>query len=304
MSTQHRWIYAVAMALPLAVAVAQESAPQEQAPPPPRSDGGWRRFSDRRPDQRPEQGPPPPQAPSQLTVPAGTWVTLRVDQPISSNHNQAGDSFTGTLAQPLVAQGIVIARRGQTVRGRVSEAVKAGRVQGTSRLALELTELTLVDGQQIPLRTQVVGRKGDTSVGNDVAAVGVTTGAGAAIGAAAAGGFGAGMGAIAGAGASIIGVLTTRGRPTVVYPETLLTFRIDAPITFSTERSYEAFQPVMQEDYEREGGYRQGPPPRFAPRPYYGYPYPYSYGGYYPYYWGPSIGFYGVYGGRGFGHRR
>ncbi len=302
MSTHHRWIYAVAMALPLAVAVAQDSAPREQGPPP-RSDGGWRRFSDRRPDQRPEQGPPPPQAPSQLTVPAGTWVTLRVDQPISSNHNQAGDSFTGTLAQPLVAQGIVIARRGQTVRGRVSEAVKAGRVQGTSRLALELTELTLVDGQQIPLRTQVVGRKGDTSVGNDVAAVGVTTGAGAAIGGAAAGGFGAGMGAIAGAGASIIGVLTTRGRPTVVYPETMLTFRIDAPITFSTERSYEAFQPVMQEDYERDGGYRQGPPPRLAQRPYYGYPYPYYYGGGYPY-WGPSIGFYGVYGGRGFGHRR
>ena len=302
MSTQHKWILAVAVALPMSVAFAQESAPPEQAPPP--SQGGWRKFSDRqRPDQRREEQAPPPQsqAPAQLTMPAGSWVTLRVDQPLSSDHNQPGDSFTGTLAQPIVVQGIVIARRGQSVGGRVAEAVKAGRAKGVSHLSLELTELTLVDGQQIPLKTQVVARRGDTSVGRDVGAVGVTTGTGAAIGAAAAGGFGAGMGAIAGAGASIIGVLSTRGRPTVVYPETLLTFRIDAPITFSTERSHDAFQPVSQGDYEREGGYRQGPP-RLAPRPYYGYPYPYYYGGYYPY-WGPSIGFYGVYG-RGFGHRR
>jgi hypothetical protein len=303
MSTRHKWLFAVVMTLPLAVAFAQESAPQEQASPPSQ---GWRRFSDRRPDQRPvEQAPPPPQAPAQLTVPAGAWVTLRVDEPLSSDHNQPGDAFTGTLAQPIVVQGIVIARRGQTVRGRVMEAMKAGRAKGVSHLSLELTELTLVDGQQIPLKTQMFARRGDTSVGRDVAAVGVATGTGAAIGAAAADGFGAGMGAIAGAGASIIGVLATRGRPTVVYPETLLTFRIDAPMTFSTERSNDAFQPVMQEDYERESGYRQGPPPRLAPRPY---PYYYGgynpYGGYYPYYWGPSIGFYGVYG-RGFGrHRR
>ena len=301
MSIQHKWLLAVAMALPLTMAYAQESAPPEQAPQPSQ---GWRKFGDRRPDQRrEEQAPPQAQAPAQLTMPAGSWVTLRVDQPLSSDHNQPGDSFSGTLAQPIVVQGIVIARRGQSVGGRVTEAVKAGRAKGVSHLSLELTELTLVDGQQIPLKTQMVARKGDTSVGRDVTAVGVTTGTGAAIGAAAAGGFGAGMGAIAGAGASIIGVLTTRGRATVVYPETLLTFRIDAPITFSTERSYDAFQPVSQGDYEREGSYRQGPPPRMAPRPYYGYPYPYSYGGYYPYYWGPSIGFYGVYG-RGFGHRR
>jgi hypothetical protein len=220
-----------------------------------------------------------------------------VNQPLSSDHNQPGDAFTGTLVQPLVANGRVVARRGQTVGGRVAEAVKAGHVKGTSRLGIQVTEVSLVDGQQMPVKTQLVNRQGDTSVGRDVAAVGTTTAVGAAIGAAADRGFGAGMGAIAGAGASIIGVLATRGRPTVVYPETVLTFRLEAPVSISTERSEDAFQPVGQQDYEQHQ-LRQGPPPHLAggpPRPAYAYPYayPYPYAGYYPpLYYGPSLFFY------------
>ena len=57
--------------------------------------------------------------------------------------------------------------------------------------------------------------------------MGVTTGAGAAIGAAAAGGSGAAIGAGAGFVASIAGVLLTRGKPTVIPPEDILTFRLE-----------------------------------------------------------------------------
>lgn len=265
--------------------------------------------------ERPMDGPPPP---AQLTLAAGSWITVRVNQPLSSDRNQPGDSFTATLAQPLIANGFVIARRGQTVAGRVAEAIKAGHVKGTSRLGLQLTELSIVDGQQIPLRTQLVDRRGDTSIGRDVGAVATTTGVGAAIGAAADGGFGAGMGAIAGAGASIIGVLVTRGRATEVYPEMTLTFRLEAPVSISTERSEQAFQTVGQEDYEQRGLDRQRQP-QLRPRPslygggyygpgYYGPGYgPYLYS---PFFYGPSISFYagrGFYGrgfyGRGYGRR-
>ena len=313
----------LAYALTLLSVSAVPGYSQQDPPPPPESNaplGGWHRVGEGRPvdsqrpldaqrdsqrdyprdsqrdyprdsqrpadsqrspePQRPMDGPP---APSQLTLAAGSWITVRVNQPLSSDHNQPGDSFTATLAQPLIANGYVIARRGQTVAGRVAEALKAGHVKGTSRLGLQLTELSLVDGQQVPLRTQLVDRKGDTSVGRDVGAVGATTGIGAAIGAAADGGFGAGMGAIAGAGASIIGVLATRGRATEVYPEMALTFRLEAPITISTERSEQAFQPVGQEDYEQRGFDRQRP--QMRPRPsLYG-------GGYYgPGYYGPAYG--------------
>jgi hypothetical protein len=223
---------------------------------------------------------------TQLAVPAGTWITVRVDQPISSDHNQPGDVFTATLAQPVVANGRVIARRGQTVSGAVVEAQKAGHVSGTSRLGLELTEIGLADGRQIQVHTKMMERRGDTSVGSDVAAIGTTTAIGAAIGGAVDGGFGAGMGAIGGAVVSTIGVLATRGRATVIYPESTLTFRMEAPVMIDAGPYQDAFQPVSQQDYEQANLHRQGPPPA---APYYNaYPPPY-YSGYPPYYYGPSV---------------
>jgi hypothetical protein len=215
---------------------------QEQGPPPPANrswqngpgqppvQGGqqqrqWSRFGDRpMPMARPRQPMPPT-----MTLQAGTWVSFRVNQPLSSDHNQQGDAFMGTLAEPLVVNGMVIARRGQTVSGRVVEAQKAGRVSGTSKLGIELTEIALADGQQITVHTQMAERRGGTSYGRDAAAIGTTTAAGAMIGAGVNGGVGAGVGAAGGLVASTVGVLLTRGKQTVLYPEQVLTFRLVNP---------------------------------------------------------------------------
>jgi hypothetical protein len=268
---------------------APEAAPPAAAPSP-----GWRRFGTRAP------APMPAQSPEKLTLPAGSWITIMVDQPLSSDHNQPGDFFSATLAQPVVVDGFVVARRGQMVGGVVSEAAKAGRAKGVSHLGLELTELSLVDGRQIPVKTSLIIRRGDTSVGRDAAAIGTTTGVGAAIGAAADGGFGAGMGAIAGAVASTVGVLVTRGKPTVVYPETPLTFRLEAPVLISTASAPDAFQPVTQADYGPRMQYRAAGPSQGPPSYYYGG----YYGSYYPYWYSPWYGPYwypGVYFGFGRG---
>jgi hypothetical protein len=288
MNTQHRGILLFVLAFSLVEALpglAQGTSPATEPP-----SGGWRKFA---------EAPPPPEpqpVPSQLTLPVGTWIAIRVDEPLSSDHNQPGDTFTASLVQPLVANGRVVARRGQTVAGVVAEAVKAGRAKGTSHLAIQLTELGLVDGRQVQVKTRLMQRRGDTSVGRDAAAIGTSTGVGAAIGAAADGGFGAGMGAIAGAAASTVGVLLTRGKPTVVYPEDALTFRLEAPVTISTEAAPDAFLPVIQEDYPQGPSLQRrastGPPtPRYYG--YYGYGYPYYYNYFYsPYFWGPGFGFY------------
>jgi hypothetical protein len=202
------------------------------------------------------------------------------------------------------------------------EAQKAGRVEGVSRLGIQLTDLTLVDGEQVPLKSQLISRSGPTSVGRDVGAVAGTTAVGAAAGAAADWGRGAAIGAGAGAVVGTIGVLLTRGHPTIIYPESVLTFRIDAPVVVATGRAPQAFRYVGPYDYDQPNGgaySAQGPPPA-APRAYppYGYaaPYPYYYygPGYYPYYsYYPGYAFYygpGFYygprffiGGRGFGGR-
>jgi hypothetical protein len=293
-----KWLSSLTLGIALAALPALAQDPNSAPAADPQAPSGWRRFEGSQPPQQGDQAPPAQYdagpAPGQLVLPAGTLLTVRVNQPLSSDHNQKDDAFTASLAQPLVTNGFVIARRGQMIQGRVVEAQKAGRVTGTSRLGLELDQLTLVDGQQIPVQTQLVERRGDTSVGRDAAAIGATTGVGAAIGAAAAGGMGAGIGAGAGALASVLGVMVTRGHPTVVYPEMMLTFRLANPVTISTERSSMAFQPVNPQDYAQPTMVRRGPPPGYPPPPpyyagYYGYPYAYPY--YYGY--GPRFYFYG-----------
>ncbi|MGC9946137.1 MAG: hypothetical protein ABSF64_07180 [Bryobacteraceae bacterium] len=250
--------------------------------------------------------------PAKLTIKPGTYITVRLNQGLSSDRNQVGDAFAATLAKPVVADGVVIAERGQTVGGKVTEAKKAGRVEGVSRLAVQLTDLTLSDGQPVPMQTAMFTRNGPTSVGRDVGAVGATTAAGAAIGAAADWGRGAAIGAGAGALVGIVGVLVTRGRPTLLYPEQTLTFRVEAPIAVSTEAAPQAFRWVNANDYERpyDVQNRTRPPnPGYYgygyPSPY-AYPYAYAYGYGYPYYWGPGIGLYGGrgYWGRGWGRWR
>jgi hypothetical protein len=250
--------------------------------------------------------------PPQLTLRRGSFVTVRIDQPLSSDRNQQGDAFTATLVRPVVVDGVVVAERGQTLGGRVEQAQKAGRVQGVSRLAVQLTDLSLIDGQQLPIQTQLISRSGRTTEGRDAGAIASTTVTGAAIGAAADWGRGAAIGAGVGAVAGTIGVLLTRGHETVIYPESVLTFRIEAPVTISTERAMQAFRWVEREDYDRPNELASRPTPVRRGCGPYGCPppSPYYYGGPgYPYYYGPGLGFYygprfyyggGFYFGRGY----
>ena len=325
MKSPKRLIFATLLSISLGGAL--PILAQDPNPAGPSPSGGWRRFDPNNradiPPAPPEydapsqsQAAPPPQyqAPSSgpITIPAGTWITVRVDQPLSSDHNKDGDYFRATIVQPVVINGLVIAPRGQSATGLVTEAKKAGKVEGTSRLGLELTELGLADGRQLSVKTTLTERRGSTSYGRDAAAIGATTATGAAIGAAVNGGVGAGVGAAAGVVASTIGVLLTRGRPTIVYPESVLSFRLANPVTVNGSQ---AFQPVSNQDYgasaqrpaPRPGygppapGYGPPPPGYGPPPPYYPYgPYYNFYGGFGPYsgfFWSPGFNFYY---GRGF----
>jgi hypothetical protein len=175
----------------------------------------------------------------------------------------------------------------------VEVARKAKRIKGSSELGVELRELTLVDGQQVPLTTQLVQNSSRTSTASNAGTVAATTGVGTLIGAAAGGGTGAGIGAASGAAAGIIGILVTPGKPTVIPSEAQLTFRQRVPIVISTQRSQVAFRPVTQQDYDGAAGNLSVRSEQHPRGPYYPDP-PYWYGG-----WGyPAPIFIGVHGGR------
>jgi hypothetical protein len=239
--------------------------------------------------------PPMAMAPANMTLPAGTWIKVHIDRVLSTNHSKVGDVFSGTLAQPLIVNGFVVGRRGQNITGHVTAVAKAGRVKGTSEISLEINEIALADGQQIPIKTQLVEYHGQSTRGNDAFAIGGTTLLGAAIGGAVNGGVGAGVGAAAGLVASTVGVLVTRGRPTVIFPEALLTFKTSEPVPFTTQNSTYSFQPAQPQDYSPAMPSRTlVGRPGYAPYGYYGgpyaYGYPYGYGYGYPFYGGLYIG--------------
>jgi hypothetical protein len=263
------------------------SQPVQPAQAPAQSDNQYRPFGNIAPQ---DQTVPP-----SLLMTSGTMVSVRLNNALSSDHNQPGDSFTATLEQPVVVNGWVVARRGQTVIGRVIKAQKAGRVKGTSQLQIALTEVTLVNGYQLPIQTQLVKAAGGTSKGRDAQAIGTTTGVGAMIGAIAGYGEGAAIGAGIGAAAGVAGVLLTRGRPTVIPPEALLTFRVVSSSNISTLQGQAAFRPVTQQDYPQDALQRRPDNP-YVNRPPSGYPMYWGYYGWPGYYypsWGWGVGWYG-----------
>lgn len=251
---------------------------------------------------RPAYGLPP-----SVTLRPGTFVTVRTNQELSSDRDHQGDPFSAVLVQPVVVDGVVVAQRGQMVYGRVAEAQKA-HGGSDSRLALELTGLTLADGNQQPIRSQLVAHEGPRTPGAVQAGTVVgTTAVGAAVGGIIGWGTGAAIGAGAGAAAGLATVMMTRNHPTVLYPESVLTFEVTTPVTVSTLNAPQAFRFVGPEDYDRPyNGQQLATRPRPAPAAGYAYPYYgpayYPYYGYSPYYYGPSVGIaIGV--GRGWGYR-
>lgn len=179
--------------------------------------------------------PPEPRQPHRVTIAVGTVVTIRLGETISSQKNQPGDSFSGTLDQALVVDGFAVAERGSRIQGKVVDAQQAGRVKGVALLALQLTKIHTADGQDVMVSTERFAKEGTTSHGADAKKVGIGAVLGATIGAIAGGGKGAAIGAGVGGAAGAGTVAATRGKQVELPVETRLTFRLQEPVTV-TER--------------------------------------------------------------------
>ncbi len=218
----------VAQNTPPAAVPAPQQAPAPVQPPAPAAPA---QAMNPQPDT--QTAPPPPRQPKTVTLTAGTPITVRINEKISTNTNYSGDTFTATLDQPLVIDGFVIADRGSRVIGKVLKAEKAGRVKGLADLSLALTQIHTTDGQTVAIQTAPWDKEGPTSKKKDGAEIAGGAALGAIIGALAGGGKGAAIGAGAGGAAGTGAVLTTRGKPAEIAAETRVTFSLnnDVPIT-------------------------------------------------------------------------
>jgi hypothetical protein len=184
--------------------------------------------------ETPQTPPPPPPPPKKVTVPAGTQLTIRLDSPLDSERNQVGDTFHGSLSDPIVLDGETVIPSGAEVAGRVADVKSAGRFAGNSVLTLELTSLS-VNGRTYNIQTNQWTRAGNGEGKSTATKVGVGTAAGAILGGIFGGGKGAAIGAATGAGAGTGVAASKKGQQIQLPAEAVLTFQTINSLTVTPQ---------------------------------------------------------------------
>ena len=167
---------------------------------------------------------------SDVTIPAGQSLLIRMIDGVDSSKNQVGDIFHASLETDLNIDGALIARKGADVYGRLAQAKEAGHFAGSSELQLELTRI-VIDGQDYSVVSSDYTLHGKGRGKNTAEKVGGGAALGALIGGLAGGGKGAAIGAGIGAGAGGTVQVLTRGQQVKVPSETVLEFRLQQSVT-------------------------------------------------------------------------
>jgi hypothetical protein len=168
--------------------------------------------------------------PQPIVIPAGTVLTVRTVQGLSSKTSQEGQPFTATLAQPISVEGRAAIPAGATVTGTVVTAKSKGKIKGEGELALSLTNIS-VAGRSYPIKTSVLSSTEKGKGKRTAVATGGGAAGGALIGGLAGGGKGAGIGALVGAGAGLVGGALTGNKQVEIPAESALSFTLSAPLT-------------------------------------------------------------------------
>src|ERR1700730_14565048 len=142
------------------------------------------------------------------SVPAGTAITVTIDQSISSKNAKVGQGVVASVAQDVTANGKVVIPKGSHVKLVVSSAQASGRLSTPAKLWLRMKSVE-VHGKTYTIATSSSGR----TIGGQGKRYAGCSGGGAGAGTVCVGHAGGGkgflIGAAAGAGAGTAGAAAT-----------------------------------------------------------------------------------------------
>jgi len=166
---------------------------------------------------------------NEVIVPYGTILAVQLTEPLSSDLNRPGDSFSARLVSPIMVGNRIAIPAGATVQGQIVEVRNAGHFNGRSELVAKATRL-LYDGRTYNLRSTEYSMKGASRDIPTVEIIGGGAGAGAILGAILGGKKGAAIGAVLGAGVGTGARVMSKPEQIELPAQSTLSFRLETPL--------------------------------------------------------------------------
>ena len=185
------------------------------------------------PPERAEAPPAPkpaaPPAPQfrDVTIPAGTKLSVTLLSTLASNTSKVEDPVRGSLAEAVVVSGQTVLPKGAELSGSVTDVKQSGRVKGKAVLAFHFDRLS-ARKETHRIQTAPVTIEAEGSTKKDVKKGGIGAGVGAIVGGIAGGGSGAAIGAVVGGAGT---VLATKGDEVQVASGTLVPVLVQEGLT-------------------------------------------------------------------------
>jgi hypothetical protein len=162
---------------------------------------------------------------SEVSIPAGTPIAVRLQSSVSTASARSGDSFEAVVDEPVIVNGQTVIPKGAAATGRVITSQSGGHLHKVSYLRIALSSIS-IEGDNVPVHTSSLSVAGKAHTKRNVALIGGGAGGGALIGALAGGGKGALIGSAIGAGAGTAGAYATGKKDVGFAAERRLTFRL------------------------------------------------------------------------------
>jgi hypothetical protein len=176
-----------------------------------------------------------PPRPKPIVVPAGTVISVVLDETIGSKISTPGQQFSASVREPVDVDGRVAIPKGARATGLVKDAKRAGRFKGGAQLELTLASID-INGTNYDVHTTAPEETSKGKGKRTAAMVGGGAGGGALIGGLAGGGKGALIGGLIGAAAGTGGAGLTGNRDITLPAETPITFKLVEPLEIKPKR--------------------------------------------------------------------